>query len=284
MIEIIVALVAIGAVFGGQWFGYFIRGKAHVMIPFNDPVSITLFIIALIPLFIDVGLNEWWYWVCILAFFTGYCKGYIENRSDIIYVAVHDLVRSDQDVYPIVRYTSPDGRMCWQPQSLPKVFRSMFLNIHCPLQLMATRNPRHVRVRNVCMKAEANAYDMAHMESVITTEKKWRFTFKVESRKYISAPHNMDSPYDWIANATGYEQMFLELSKAQTENIERMANLDVAALKGAKMVMEAVGAKTPSREMMDELGIDLGSALNRNIAKMRKEIRRKQEEGDDAGE
>ena len=58
MIEALVSLVAIGAVFGGQWLGYFIRGKAHVMVPFNDPVSIALFIIALIPLFIDVGLDE----------------------------------------------------------------------------------------------------------------------------------------------------------------------------------------------------------------------------------
>lgn len=279
--EIIVPLVSIGAVFLGMWSGSFIRGKAHVMIPFHDPVSLMLFAVVLVPLFIDIGLNEWWYWISILAFLIGYCKGYIENRSDIIYVAVHDLVRSDQDVYPIVRYTAPDGRMCWQPQSLSKVFRSMFLNIHCPLQMMATRHPRHVRVKNVCMKAEANAYDMAHMESTITTEKRWIFLFKVESRKYVSAPHNMDAPYDWIANATGYEQMFLELSKAQTENIERMANLDVAALKGAKMVMEAVGAKTPSREMMDELGIDLGSALNRNIAKMRKEIKERQGVQDD---
>ena len=254
------------------------------MIPFNDPVSLSLIVLSLLPYFVEVGLNEWWYWVTMFGFWLGYTKGYIENRSDIIYVAVHDLVRSDQDVYPLVRYTAPDGRQCWQPQSLPKVFRSMFLNIHCPLQLMETRNPRHVSVRQVIMKAEAYAYDMAHMESVITTEKKWIFNFKVESRKYISAPHNQDSPYDWIANATGYEQMFMELSKAQTENIERMANLDVAALKGAKMVMEAVGAKTPSREMMDELGIDLGSALDRSVRRMRKEIRRRQEEGDDDGQ
>ncbi len=276
-----VSLVCIAAVFFGQWFGSFIRDRAHVMVPFNDPVSLMLFGIALIPLFVDVGLNHWWYWIPIGGFFVGYFKGYIENRSDIVYVAVHDLVRQDQDVYPIVRYTAPDGRMCWQPQSLSKVFRSMFLGIHCPLQMMPVRNPRHVRVRNICVRAEANAYDMAHMESTVTTVTKWRFHFKVESRKYVSAPHNMDSPYDWIANATGYEQLFLEYSKAQTESIERQVNLDVAALKGAKMVMEAMGAKTPSREMMDELGIDLEAALNRNIAKMKREIRRRQEDGGD---
>lgn len=276
-----VSLLAIVAVFAGQWFGSFIRGKAHVMVPFNDPVSIALFVLASLPYFVDVGLDAWWYWVLVLGFFVGYGKGYIENRSDVVYVAVHDLVRSDQDVYPIVRYTAPDGRMCWQPQSLPKVFRSMFLGIHCPLQMMATRNPRHVRVKNICVKAEANAYDMAHMESTVTTVTKWRLRFKVEARKYVSAPHNMDAPYDWIANATGYEQMYLELAKAQTENIERMANLDVAALKGAKMVMEAVGAKTPSREMMDELGIDLEAALNRNVARMRRNIRRMEAEPDE---
>lgn len=283
MIEL-VPIIAIAAVFGGQWFGSFIRARAHVIIPFNDPISLMLVVLAVVPLFVDVGLNQWWYWIIIAGFFAGYCKGYLSYGADVVYVAVHDLVRQEQEVYPIVRYTAPDGRMCWQPQSFRKVCRSMFLGIHNPLQMMPARNPRHVSVRNVLVRAEAYAYDMAHMESTVTTVTKWRFKFEVESRKYVSAPHNMDSPYDWIANATGYEQLFLEYSKAQTESIERQVNLDVAALKGAKMVMEAMGSKTPNREMMDELGIDLEAALNRNMAKVKREAKRKQKEEEDVGE
>ncbi len=289
--EIVLAGIAVGLLLFGQYFGSRIRMRAHVMIPFNDPVSLILIAVPVVMPFLLVSMDSAYidmvmdvrYWLLVVTFLIGYSKGYLSESADVVYVGVHDILNRTQEVYPIVRYYSPEGRPCWQPQKMSAVFRSMFLGIHNPIDLRAMNNPRHVSIRRVLMHLEADAYDMAAMETTEFTVRKFHHDFKVEGRKYTPSPHCNDSPYDWIVNAQGYEQLFLEYSKAQTEAIEKQVNLDVAALKGARLVMEAAGSKTPSREFMEELGIDLAAELNRGVKRMKSEMRKRDAvEGEDA--
>ncbi len=286
MDAVYLALLSIGLLFLGQWSGTFVRHRAHVLVPLNDPVSMFLILVPTFGPFVYEILNPSFvaldlpveYWVGLVAFLCGYLYSYTREQADIVYVGVHDILNRTQEIYPIVRYYSPDGRQCWQPQTFRGVFRSMFLGIHNPLDLRAMSNPRHVSIRKVFLSLDAEAYDMAAYETTESEVRKFHYTFRIQARKYTPSPHCTDAPYDWIQNAQGYEQLFLEYSKAQTDAIDRQVNLDVAALKGARMIMEAAGAKTPSREYMEELGIDLTTELNRSARRIERERRKRRAE------
>lgn len=289
--DMILAFVGMGVILGGYFFGRKIRDYIHVMIPFKDPLSLGLVLLALIPMILNNIHPEWnidpgnpWIVVITMAFFVGYIIGYISITDDIIYVAVHQIVERTQDIEPIVRYQNSNGQTCWQPQGMWSIFKTVALGIHNPLQLSGSiYRTRHVRMKKIFLELEVDSVDLAGIEEEESYVEKWGFKFKVVSRKYIPSPNCTDSPYDWIVRATEYEDIFTKYAELQVQAAESEASIKTAQIKGGAAMLNALSGKEPSSVYMEELGIDMESIVNAGKQKMRKSIkhdRRKMENSD----
>lgn len=256
-----IGLVLVGLVVGGKF-----RNVTHSLVAFNEPLSYLLLLLTLTPYMPDlfeIGRTpDIFYDVNVLAvyagFWTGYLIGYMRNPQDVIYVAVHQIVDRTQEIEPIVRYTNKEGRMCWQPQGFKEICKTVFFGIHNPLQLSGNiYRTRHVSLKSIFLKLEADAVDLAGIEINDFEVTKWIFKFHVQSRRYIPSPNCTDSPYDWFVNAERYEEMFERYADLQVNNAELQASLQTAQIEGGAMVLNALAGKNPSSIFMDELKVDM---------------------------
>ena len=246
-----------------------IRNYAHVIVPFRDPISLTFVSIVAMPFLIDaflsrtfpdpVGQHRVSVAVC--------CRYSSDTSSDICfnqinmeYVGVHNILEKVQDIYPIVYYYH-DGKMYIQPQTFRGIFKTMILRVRYPLDLPMNQimRRRTVKLRKVFMHLEAQVIDLAGHTVEKYDQKLGPFKVTVEKHTYIPAPYCMDAPYDWIVNTAQYDQMFREYSRLQVDAMESKAELQVASVKGAGMVLTALNEKTPSNMFLEELGIDMGN-------------------------
>lgn len=256
-----IGLVLVGLFVGGRF-----RGITHSLMAFNEPLSYILLLVTLSPYIPDAfGIGTTpavFYDINLLAvyagFWTGYLIGYMRNPQDIIYVAVHQIVERTQEIEPIVRYTNREGRMCWQPQGFKEICKTVFFGIHNPLQLSGNiYRTRHVSMRSIFLRLEADTVDLAGIEVNDYEETRWRFRFRVQSRRYIPSPNCTDSPYDWYVRAEQYEEVFVKYADLQTNNAELQASLQTAQIEGGAMVLNALAGKNPSSIFMDELKVDM---------------------------
>ena len=271
---------------GTSLFSYFvgikIREACHAVVPLYDPVSLALLVITVIPWLLgDMGVSlpydpfSVWPNAILLSWWVGYCIGYLSVQTDLIYVTVHNIVNRTQRTFFVVRYYDRDGRMCWQSQKLSAIFKSMFLHIDNPLQLVQVQRTREISVQQflhpyVCV----DAIDLAGMEtSEYTVKNRW-INWKVKELKFVPSPHCTDAPYDWIVNAQGYEELFQNYSALQVENIETNAKLRVVALRGAGQLMSAMGSKAPSNVVLEQLGIDIEAMFGERLKKQRQAAER----------
>ena len=262
----------IGLVLVGMYIGGVFRNRTHALVAFNEPLSYILLALTLTPYMLDVfeigKTPDIFYDPNILAvyagFWVGYLIGYLRNPQDIIYVAVHQIVDRTQDIEPIVRYTNRDGRMCWQPQGFKEICKTVFFGIHNPLQLSGNiYRTRHVSMRSVFLKLEADTVDLAGLEINDYEETRWKFRFHVQSRRYIPSPNCSDSPYDWFVRAEQYEEVFVKYADLQTNNAELQASLQTAQIEGGAMVLNALAGKNPSSIFMDQLKVDMEEIVGR---------------------
>lgn len=280
-----VVLIPLAAYF----LGYRVRELSHSIVPFRDPISLLFMVLSFLPLILDslghgiIDPGNVWLLAGLLGFWAGYCVGYCSNTVDLVYVAVHRIADRTQDVDYIVKYRNRDGQLCWQPQTFRAICKSMILGVHNPLQLVEVGRTRRVTVKQLFRpRVEVDAIDLAGVESNVYTIKrgpKGRINWTVQSLKYTPSPHCTDAPYDWIANALGYEELFQQYSSLQVEHLETGAKLRTAAMRGAGELLSAMGSKTPSSVVMEQLGMDLEKLYG--IAK-RDDKRVKQEVREDA--
>lgn len=283
---VFVPFIAIGLVIGGYYLGHIFRDTTHAMIPFNEPLSYILLAITLTPLFLTAYVPQWAFvdpfdpevLAVFLGFWVGYCIGYMQSRVDLLYVGVHNIVELEQNIEPIVRYTNKQGQSCWQPQGFKEICKTVFFGVHNPLQLSGNvYRTRHVSMRKIVLKLDADAVDLAGLE--INESEKVVFTIlghevkmKVEGRKYLPAPNCSDAPYDWYLNAMKYEDLFTEYAELQVQAAEAKAAIQGAQIKGGAAVLNALALRNPSNIFMEELGEDFETFVkNRN---MKKNIRR----------
>lgn len=255
-----IGLVLLGIVIGGKF-----RNATHALVAFNEPLSYILLAVTLGPYMLDLfeigETPEIFYDVNLLplyaGFWAGYLIGYMRNPQDIQYVAVHQIVDRTQTIEPLVRYVNKEGRPCWQPQGFKEICKTVFFGIDNPLQCPGISRTRHVSMRSVFLKLEADTVDMAGLEINDFEVTKWRFTFHVEGRKYVPSPNCTDSPYDWLVRAEHYEQVFENYAEIQTQNAELQAALQTAQIEGGAMVLNALAGKNPSSIFMDQLRVDM---------------------------
>lgn len=283
----ILMLATVAVAFLAYFGGIRVRRAAHCMVPFNDPISLMLIVLTILPfglmLFMELPFDPlgYEYPALLVGFYVGYCIGYCSEGADVVYVSVHQIVERTQDIYPIVRYRNRDGRMCWQPQSFRKICRSMLLHIDNPLELSAVQRTRSVTLKQAYRPTNrADAVDVAGVEINEYEETRWRFTFKIEARRYLAVPYCTDAPYDWILNANKYEDLFMEYAKLQVSYVEAESELNVAMVKGGGIMYSAIAGKNPDKLFMEELGLDLEEMVSERAKerrKIRKKIRREEE-------
>lgn len=286
-IQLFVPFLCIGLVVAGRYVGTVFRNKTHALVAFNEPLSYILLFGTLSPYILDMmypgTAPEVFYDPNLLAifaaFWVGYLIGYMTNPQDIIYVGVHQIVERTQDIEPIVRYTNKEGRMCWQPQGFKEICKTVFFGIDNPLQLSGSiYRTRHVVLKSIFLKLEADTVDLAGLEINDFEVQKWRFKFHVQGRKYIPSPNCTDSPYDWFVRADEYESIFTQYAELQVANAEMHTALQTVQVKGGAMVLNALASKDPSTIFMDELGVKMEELVDRkrrskDIKKATKETR-----------
>lgn len=260
--------LAVFVTMAGYALGRWIRNYAHVIVPFRDPISLTFVALLAMPFLIDafspehslIPSDSIWYQSLVCAILVGYIIGYLLNQINMEYVGVHNILEKVQDIYPIVYYYH-DGKMYIQPQTFRGIFKTMILRVRYPLDLPMNQimRRRTVKLRKVFMHLEAQVIDLAGHTVEKYDQKLGPFKVTVEKHTYIPAPYCMDAPYDWIVNTAQYDQMFREYSRLQVDAMESKAELQVASVKGAGMVLTALNEKTPSNMFLEELGIDMGN-------------------------
>lgn len=286
MIEVILPFLAVGLVVAGYYIGGFVRARAHVLVPMSDPVSLIILIGWLIPALVGLFDEEYlWivtdlsYWAMLAAFMVGYVIGYAREQADVVYVGVHSITDPMEDVSWIIRYTAPDGRQCWQPQGFLEVCKTMILGIHNPLDLRAVQRYRHVTAKRPFFPMfEADVIDMADLRVEVSEVQKWRFSFKVESRKYVPSGNLTEPYYKWIVGALQMEEMASEYAELQTKAAEYQAALQTAQIKGGAAIITALSAKDPSQAYMDELSMDLDEI----VSKYQRKVKRNAKEAEHA--
>ncbi len=259
------------------FFGIRMREASHAVVPLYDPVSLMLIGVSVTPwtlgyLGVDLPVDPFSTWpnALLASWWVGYLLGYLSVHTDLVYVAVHNIVNRTQRVFYVVRYYDKDGRQCWQSQKLSAIFKSMVLHVDCPLSLVQVQRTREISVQQflrpyVCV----DAIDLAGMEtSEYTVRNRW-VDWKVKELKFIPSPHCTDAPYDWIVNATGYEELFQNYSSLQVENLEINAKLKIIALRAAGELLSSMGAKSPSNVALEQLGIDIDAMFNQRLKRQR---------------
>ena len=264
-IEWYIPPIAIGMVVTGYYAGHFFRDHTHAMIPFNEPLSYILLIITLMPLIMEAFFPSIAFVdpfdiaviAVFLAFWVGYLLGYMQNRVDMVYVSVHNIVGMEQDTHPFVRYTNNQGQQCWQPQGFKEICKTVFFGVHNPLTFSGGQ-PTHVKMSTIVITQEKDSVNVAGLE--INESEKVVFTIfghevkmKVEARTYISAPSCQYSPYDWLAGWSEVDSLATEYAELQVQESEAKAQIHAAQVKGTAMVMEALAGRNPSQAFIDEL-------------------------------
>ncbi len=293
MIETILPFAITGTSLVSYFVGIRVREAAHAVVPLYDPVSLMLIALSLLPCTLGLcgvrlPLDPFGVWLnaTLLSWWVGYMLGYMSVRTDLVYVAVHNLVDRTQRVFYVVRYYDRDGRSCWQKQTLSAIFKSMILHVDNPLQLAQVQRTREISVQqfmrpHVCV----DAIDLAGMESNEYTVKNRWVNWKVKELKFIPSPHCTDSPYDWIVNASAYEELYNNYTALQVEHLETNAKLKVIAIRGGAEVVSSMGARSPSNVVLDQLGIDIeemfGARLKAQREAAKKEGERRMEEMSD---
>ena len=286
--SVVMGFPAVLLVFVGHIVGASFRNRTHAMVAFNEPLSYIVLLLTLGPYIGDMiwpgttpdVFYQLWMILMLLAFWSGYLVGYIMNPQDVIYVGVHQIVEMRQDIEPIVRYYNKEGRLCWQPQGFKEICKTVFFGIDNPLQLSAVSRTRHVVLKSVFLKLEADTIDLAGMEINDYEVQKWKFKFHVQGRKYIPSPNCTDSPYDFLVRSNEYESMFTQYAELQVSNAELHTALQTAQVKGGAMVLNALASKDPSSIFMDELGVQMEELVDRK--KKSKEMKRATKEAQES--
>lgn len=276
-----ISLLTLGSFFLGKK----VRSYGNVIYPWMDPISVLLTLAILSPWYRDsisilanlsfLDPDNIWVQATVLGIACGYFTGYILNQPNIVYVGVHNIPNKTQEVYPIVYYyrDEEDGtHMYIQPQTFSAVIKTMIFGVRYPLDLPLNmiQRKRHVSIRKILIRADADEIDLAGHEVSRHKVKRGPFTFTVESHRYIATPYATDAPYDWILNASKYDELFTRYNELQVESMESQSELQMASVKGAGNILKALGRKVPNNMFLDELDVNLSKSMEREKLRNRK--------------
>jgi len=290
--EYAIPILMVGLTLIGYFIGGHFRGITHMTIPFKEPLSLILAFISSMPWIVQeyapdlavIDADSVWTISIIMGFWVGYIIGYLQNQVDIIYISVHKIVEMEQDIHYLVRYTNKYGQTCWQPQSFWGCCKTVFFGIHNPLSLTGNiYRTRHVSIRKIIMRIQADAVDVAGIETEENIVNRGPFKFKVVARRYVPSPNVTDVPYNFIVNAVGFNELFMECANLQKQAIESKSELLMSSIKGGATLLNAMSVNNISQPIVEKLRLDLQSAIDEKTKKEARKIYREGEETDTNG-
>lgn len=259
-----IAFVSLGAF----ELGTRVRERVHVIMPYKDPVTILLFLIALSPVILSglgheiIDPGNVWYLSFVVAFLGCYSLAYIRGELDLVYVNVHTIISERfpagaQEIRPLVYYWDKKGNQCIQEQGFKEILKSVFLGIRSPLRLDIglIKRTRPIRIRTVLLPLiSLDPIDVVEEKIEENVIKKWIFPFKVRSYSYTSAPSCIDTTQQWLVSAYNQDQLTKELTRKEAQLLEsKTSAMSTFYAKSADLLVEMISDRTPGAEIYNDV-------------------------------
>ena len=275
MIEFVLPFALVFLSILGFNLGCMVRERIPVLLPWRDPVTMSLFTAAMWPVIVTVlGHPEMrivdpesqWYIAAMIGFFVCYAIAYIKTEFCTEYIDVHT-IRSDampnggDDIRNMVYYRGKDGRLYLQEQSMKEIFKTLIFHVRSPLNfpLGQIQRRRDVIVNKLFLpRITIQVVDVA-VETITEEEVKvGPFTFKRRSYKYDPEPSCMANCTSWLANAISLQTAKVELIRKETELIVlRAKNQTETIATGVNLIKGLIEASDISQETIQETINDL---------------------------
>ncbi len=264
ILPVLLAFVSLGAFELGRR----VRDKVHVVMPYKDPLTLSIFFLVLWPAISALFGQEFidpfniWYIAFVVSFLSSYSLAYIRGELDMVYVNVHTIISDRfpggaQQVKPIVYYWDKNGSQCIQEQSFREILKTVFLGIRSPLRLDVgmVRRTRPLFVQKVLFPTvSVDAIDVVEENITVTEVKKWRFTFKVRSYSYTPAPSCIDTTQQWLVSAYNQENLTKELTRKEAQLLDtKLTSQSQFYARSADLLVEMINDRTPGAEVYQDV-------------------------------
>lgn len=262
ILPFVVAFISLGAFeLGGR-----VRSRVHVLMPWKDPVTLSLFMVALSPFILSRFGVDWidpfntWYLASALAFILCYSVAYIRGEFDMIYVNTHTIISEKypggaQEIRPIIYYYGyEDGRLYCQEQSMKEILKTVIFGIRSPLEFPMGQIQR---TRPLVMKTvffpliSVDAVDVVDEQIEEEIVVKLRFLkFKVRSYRYTPAPSCVDATQSWLVSAYNQDNLTRELTRKEAQLLEsKVTAQSQFYAKSADLLVEMINDRTPGSDV-----------------------------------
>ncbi len=292
MIEDILPLVLAFVSLFAFILGGHVRNVVHMVWPFQDPVSMLLWILCALPFVLDhygyriFNPYDMWYIAFVVAFVLCYCVAYFRGEFNMVYIDTHTIVSEDdpdgaQDTDYYVYYWNKDGQMCLQEQTIRAALKSL-CGIHCPLRLDIgqIRRARRQTVHFLGLpKKTIQSIDMVEKNVTESIVQKGPFKFKVRSYAFTPSPGCIDTTADWLVSAAKQQVLVKELVKKECKILDDALTVNtVGYQRAADLLTELINDRTPSAEIYNELAARLMPEVDQQSTR----LARKLADGEDA--
>ena len=251
----------------GLFVGGWAKKKSQMIVPFNDPLSMALFILIMFIFAAPSVCPEYAYIdpydlnqaACIIGFSVTYIYGYAKGELLYVYVSAHDVWRLKQDIRPIAYYWNSQNQLCWQPQSFVWVMKRILFNIDCPMDFdvgSITRR-REVIFKGKYVKLNAYVVDTAKMTITPKYVKKWILRHKVLECHFDPSPLNTYDEYDFYLNGSIADEYVRNYQTLKLNNLNGLAGMRKAEIIGSVDLVSALASMTPDAELMEMINKDI---------------------------
>ena len=251
--------------------GNAVRRRVHVMLPWKDPLTLVLMLIAFVPVIGDLvghhifDCTDVWYLSAIIAFLSCYFIAYLRGEFDMVNIGVWD--GGNLKGRPIVYYYGPDGRMYLQEQSFREILKTVVFGIRSPLEFPADiQRTNTVDVMKVLYPRIVMDLVFVIDEQITESEVvKLRFLkFKVRSYRYDIAPQNIDPATLWMTDREHNRILMKELHRQEAALFEAKQEAMTGMIAtGTDLVVNLLGDHTPEADVYHDL-IQKFSAMPRS--------------------
>lgn len=287
ILPLVLAFVSLFAfILGGH-----VRSVVHMVWPFQDPVSMMLWILCALPFILDYYGHrlfdpyDMWYIAFVVAFVLCYCVAYFRGEFNMVYIDTHTIISEDdpdgaQDTDYYVYYWNKEGQMCLQEQTIRAAIKSL-CGIHCPLRLDIgqIRRARRQTVHFLGLpKKTIQSIDMVEKTVTESIVKKGPFKFKVRSYAFTPSPGCIDTTADWLVSAAKQQVLVKELVKKECTILDNAITVHtVGYQRAADLLTELINDRTPSAEIYNELAARLMPEVDEQSTRLARKLADKED-------
>ncbi len=266
--------------------GGYIRSKVHMVWPFQDPVSMTLWTLCALPFILDhYGYRLFdpygmWYISFVVAFVLCYCVAYFRGEFYMVYINAHTIISEDdpygaQDADYYVYYWNRDGQMCLQEQTIRAALKSL-CGIHCPLKLDIgqIRRARRLTVHFLGLPRKTiQAVDMVEKKVTEGVVKKGPFKFKVRSYSFTPAPACIDTTASWLVSAAEQRKLVNNLVQCEAQILTNALTIpDIEYAHSSDLLTELIKDRTPDAEVYAQIMDRLKPEVDEDSTRMARRL------------